>query len=116
MLLAVDTSGRPIFQDLPATEGSPRVSRLIGRPAYFSKAVHQADSTVEAIGGDWTQAAWGVIGGISYAVSTEASVTINGTLSSVWEKNLVAIRLEAEYGFVVNDADAFVQYLNNSGS
>ena len=42
----------------------------------------------------------------SEAGSTEATVTINGSLTSLWEKNLLAIRAEAEYGFVVNDVDA----------
>lgn len=40
-------------------------------------------------------------------MSTEATVTINGTLTSLWEHNLVAIRAEAEYGWLVNDAESF---------
>jgi hypothetical protein len=43
-------------------------------------------------------------------VSTEAAVTINGSLVSLFERNLVAILAEAEYGFVVNDVEAFVAY------
>lgn len=118
LLSAVDTAGHPIFVDLPVTETAPAVrqARLLSRPAVISKNVHQGDSTVEIVGGDWSQAAWGVVGGITYDVSTEASVTINGSLVSLWEKNLVAVRCEAEYGFVVNDAAAFVLYLNNAGS
>ena len=65
---------------------------------------------------DFGQAAWGVVGGISYRVSTEAAVTINGTLTSLFEHNLVAILAEAEYGFLLNDPDAFVKLTNNSGS
>ena len=49
-------------------------------------------------------------------MSTEASVTINGSLTSLWEKNLVAIRAEAEYGFVVNDVDAFTKLTNIGNS
>ena len=54
----------------------------------------------------------GVVGGISYRVSTEATVTINGALTSLWENNLVAVLAEAEYGFVLADEDAedFVAY------
>ena len=37
---------------------------------------------------------------------------INGALVSLWEKNLLAVRAEAEYGFLVNDVDAFVTYIN----
>lgn len=115
LLGAVDTAGRPIWSATAPTDGLPS-SNLLGRPAFVSKSVHEADSTVEAIGGDWTQAAWGVIGGINYSVSAETAVTINGSLVSLWENNLVAIRMEAEYGWVCADTDAFVLYLNNSGS
>ena len=43
-------------------------------------------------------------------------MTINGTLTSLFEHNLVAILAEAEYGFLLNDPDAFVKLTNNSGS
>ena len=54
------------------------------------------------------------MGGISYRVSTEATVTINGTLTSLFENNLVAIRAEAEYGWLLQDKDAFVQYTDHT--
>ena len=119
LLGAVDANGRPIFAEAPggeSTAGAIRAGSLMSRPFAMGKTVHLGDPTVEIIGGDWTQAAWGVIGGINYSVSTEAAVTIDGSLVSLWEHNLVAIRMEAEYGFVLNDPDAFVLYLNNTGS
>lgn len=119
LLGAVDSNGRPIFAELPTGEDTAaayRNARLMARPVAISKTVHHGDATVELIGGDWDQAAWGVIGGINYSVSTEATVTINGSLVSLWEQNLVAVRAEAEYGFVVNDVDAFCMFTNNSGS
>jgi len=118
LLGAVDTAGHPIFVDLPSTETSPNVrnARLLGRPGVVSKNVHQGDATVEIIGGDWTQAAWGVVGGVQFNVSTETAVTINGSLVSAFEHNLVVFRFEVEYGFVINDPAAFVLYLNNIGS
>ena len=67
-------------------------------------------------GGDWTQAAWGAVGGISYRISTEAPVTINGSLVSLFENNLVAILAEAEYGFLVNDMDAFTKLTNTNNT
>jgi hypothetical protein len=54
------------------------------------------------------------VGGISYKVSTEAAVTINGALVSLFENNLVAVRAEAEYGWLVNDVDAFVRITDAS--
>jgi HK97 family phage major capsid protein len=113
LLGAVDTSGRPIFVDTPPVETAPAVrpGRLIGRPSLTSKGV-AAGTTNRIYGGDWSQVAWGVVGGISYSVSTEATVTINGVLTSLWERNLVAVLAEAEYGLVVNDPEAFVQYVD----
>lgn len=116
ILGAVDANGRPIYVDLPTNDFSPAVARpgnLLGRPSYLGRgSVYDSTNKVLAYGGDWSQAAWGVVGGISYDVSTEASVTINGSLVSLWEKNLVALRAEAEYGWIVNDVDAFVKYTN----
>lgn len=111
---AVDTSGRPIFIDSPLVDnaGPIRGGRLLGRSAFVGEGVYDATSKTLGFGGDWSQAAWGAVGGISYKVSTEATVTINGELVSLFENNLVAVLAEAEYGFLVNDTAAFVEYVN----
>lgn len=109
---AIDTSGRPLFIDSPMSDAAPvvRGGSLLGRPAFMGEGV--AGGTVVGYGGDWSQVAWGTVGGITFDVSTESTVTINGALTSLWENNLVAIRAEAEYGFLVNDTAAFVEYIN----
>lgn len=115
---AVDSTGRPLFIETPLQDNAPaaRGGRVLGRPAYMGEGVGAptpggASATYPVgYGGDWTQAAWGVVGGIRYSVSTETTVTINGSLVSLWEHNLVAIRAEAEYGWLVNDTAAFVKY------
>lgn len=111
---AVDTSGRPIFIESPLTEnaGPIRSGRLLGRPAFVGDGVYSAAGQLLGYGGDWTQAAWGTVGGITYDLSTEATVTINGALVSLFENNLVAVRAEAEYGWLVNDVASFVKYAN----
>jgi len=108
LLGAVDANGRPIYIDTPLDETSAAVrpGRLIGRASFLVNEI--AAGGVVGFAGDWTQAAWGVIGGISYKVSTEASVTIDGELVSLFENNLVAVLAEAEYGFLVNDPESFV--------
>lgn len=111
---AVDTTGRPLFVDTPLTETNPTVrpGRVLGRPAFLGETVYgSGDSTVGYLG-DWTKCAWGVVGGITYKVSDTAPVTINGSLVSAFEKNLIAVLAEAEYGFVCHDTAAFVQYTN----
>lgn len=116
ILDAVDGSNRPIFIDTPLADTSTaaaRPGRLVGRSTFIGDGVATPDgTTVVGYAGDWSQAAWGVVGGISYDVSTEASVTINGVLTSLWENNLVAVRAEAEYGWLVNDTAAFVKFTN----
>lgn len=111
---ATDTSGRPIFIDSPVVDnaGPIRQGRLLGRSAFVGEGVYNDTTDTLGFGGDWSQAAWGAVGGISYKVSTEATVTINGTLVSLFENNLVAVLAEAEYGFLVNDTAAFVEYVN----
>lgn len=119
LLGAVDTTGRPLYVDLPTDAtavGLARPGRLLGRPSFMGEGVGNVSGSILGYGGDWSQAAWGAVGGITYDVSTEATVTINGSLESLWEHNLVAIRAEAEYGFLLNDPDAFVQLRNDSGS
>lgn len=104
---AVDLNGRPLFVDATYEESALSGGRLLRRPAFYNEGV--ADGTTVGFAGDWSQAVWGAVGGISYDVSTEATVTINGVLTSLWEHNLVAIRAEAEYGWLVNDTSAFVK-------
>lgn len=111
---AVDTTGRPLFVDSPLVETNPTVrpGRLLGRPAFIGENVYGAGDSTIGYGGDWSQCAWGVVGGINYSVDNKAAVTINGSLVSMFENNLVAVLAEAEYGFVCHDTAAFVQYLN----
>lgn len=126
LLGAVDSTNRPIFIDSPPIETTDQASpanaatrsgRLMGRPSYMSDGVATTNlTTVVGYAGDWTQLAWGQVGGITYDVSTEATVTINGTLTSLWEHNLVAVRAETEFGFLANDVQAFCRLMNATGS
>lgn len=114
---AVDSTGRPLYVDLPTddmSQGLARPGRLLNRPSYMGEGVAH-DGTV-AFGGDWSKTAWGAVGGISYRVSTEATVTIDGSLTSLWENNLVAVLAEAEYGWVVADVESFVAIEAPEGS
>lgn len=124
---AVDGNGRPLYVELPTddvSQGIARPGRLLNRPSFMGDGVgssYDPDGAGAALarpvvgfGGDFTKGAWGAIGGINYKVSTEATVTINGTLTSLWENNLVAVLAEAEYGFVLADEAAFVRLDNAS--
>lgn len=106
ILGATDTTGKPVFSDTPTgVNDSLTAGRLLRRPALLAEGLALPGDADKIVGfaGDFSKARWGVVGGISYDVSTQATVTINGQLVSLWEENLVAIRAEAEYGFMLAD-------------
>lgn len=66
-------------------------------------------TSLRAIGGDWSQAAWGQGMDLTIKVSDSASyVDENGTTVSAFQNNLVLLLVEAHYGFVVGDPNGFV--------
>lgn len=118
-LSAKDGNGTPLLVLDGATDTAEaiRLGRVIGRRATMSDGIATDDlKSVVGYGGDFSQVVWGKVGGITYDVSTEATVTIDGTLTSLWEHNLVAIRAEAEFGVLLNTDDngkaSFVKYTN----
>lgn len=68
------------------------------------------DSLVRAVGGDWSQCAYGVGMDISVRVSNEGSYFDGTNWHSAFQENLVLLLVEAYYGFVVGDPNAFVLY------
>ena len=115
---ALDLNGRPLFVESVYTDVvSPyREGRILGRPTYISD--HVSTGTTVGYMGDWTQIVWGQVGGISFDVSDQATLNL-GTFASpnfvsLWQHNLVAVRVEAEYGALVNDPDAFVKLTNTT--
>ena len=113
--LATDTQGHPLLAAVdstgPVLDGEPvrwtrAVSGLVNRQAG------RTDTLVRLFGGDWTQAAYGIGMDISIAVSNEATyIDTDGTVHSAFQENLVLLRAEAYFGFVMGDSSAFVKYL-----
>jgi hypothetical protein len=100
------------------TSGPVQVNQtqLTGGTAAASNATiaqsPAADTKLRAIGGDWTQCAYGVGMDITVKMSDSASyVDENGTTVSAFQNNLVLLLVEAYFGFVKSDAtNAFVAY------
>lgn len=117
LLTAVDTTGRPIFVEstYEMTAGPIRTGSLIGRSAGMADGI-KGDTSVLAYGGDFSQAIWGVVGGITYDVTDQATLPIGtaGAMVSLWQNNLIAVRAEAEYGYLINDVASFVKYTDAS--
>ncbi|SES03385.1 phage major capsid protein [Streptomyces qinglanensis] len=127
LLLATDTTGRPILVDTqtPGTDMAA-AGTLIGEPLAYSRSVSgkqrrqsaSVDSGLRALGGDWSQCAYGVGMDITVRVSNEATyVDEEGGVHSAFQENLVLLLAEAYYGFVMGDAQAFVKFTGTpSGS
>lgn len=61
---------------------------------------------------DWSW--WGQIGGISWSVSTEASLDLSDAqdgsgIISMFQNNLVAVLAETEFALLVRDPENFVK-------
>lgn len=127
LLLATDTTGRPILVDT-TTPGTNMASAgtLIGEPLAYSRSVSgkqrrqsaSTDTGLRGIGGDFSQAAFGVGMDITVRISKEATyVDEDGNVVSAFQNNLVLLLAEAYYGYVQGDPDAFVKYTGTpSGS
>lgn len=73
------------------------------------------ETGLRAIGGDWTQCAWGQGMEITAKISDVASyVDEAGVTHSAFQENLVLLLIETYYGFVVGDVNAFVAYTDLS--
>lgn len=111
-----DTTGRPLLTEPVYTDNALASARLLGRSAFIGDGVATADKkTVVGYGGDWSKIIWGQVGGITYKVSTEATVRLNGEIVPLWQDNLVGILAEAEFGCIIVDPEHFVK-LTNTGA
>lgn len=117
---SLDSTGRPLYLAQATDQSSSTIltrGRLLNRPTVMSSRVASYDmNSVLGYLGDWNQARWGQIGGIEFSATDNAAVTINSALVSTWEKNLVAIKAETEYGFLVNDIGAFSKITNTNAT
>jgi len=120
LLGATDTTGRPIFVETRDTgTGMAMAGSLVGNPLAYSRSVSgkvrrqstSTDTGLRAIGGDWSQTAYGVGMDITVKISREATyIDEDGGVHSAFQENLVLLLAEAYYGFVLGDAEAFVKY------
>ena len=118
---AVDGQNRPLFLEPTYTEtnGAVREGRILGRPTFVADNVATGTPGSRTVGvmGDFSQVIWGQIGGLSFDVTDQATLdfgqdnagTWEPNLISLWQHNMVAVRCEAEFAFLVNDKDSFVK-------
>jgi hypothetical protein len=104
------TVGAPITADGSALTGGTNMSVTTAQTTT-------TDTGLRAVGGDWSQCAYGVGMDISVKISNQASyIDANSVIHSAFQENLVLLLVEAYYGFVVGDVNAFVLYTHAAGS
>lgn len=103
LLSALDGDSRPLFIN-SVSEGA--VPMVLGANTLLNKAAYKvgasgSPSTPNVVGfaGDWTQAMYGTVEGVRVTYSEDAALTINSTLTSLFEHNMFAVRAEIEIGF-----------------
>ena len=108
LLGAVDGQGRPLFlTDITAGSG---VGSVLGAKVVKAKQAYKTGSPAQiAVAGDWSQARYGIVDGINIAISNEATINDGTNQINLWQRNMFAVRVEAEVGFVVADSSAFVR-------
>lgn len=117
LLGAVDGNGRPLLIDSANTDGG--IGRIFGADVYQSRHVYKAGAagtggaadTPNLVGfaGDWTQAYYGIVDGIHVDISEEATINDGTNQVNLWQRNMAAVRVEAEVAFAVRSSSAFVR-------
>ncbi len=104
-----DAQGRPLFLESVTNEGT--VTRVLGRPVTMSKNVYDTTPNPDVLGfgGDWQSARWGYVEGIKVDIADQATLNDGGTPLNLWQRNMFAVRVEFEIGFVVRDVNRFVK-------
>jgi hypothetical protein len=52
------------------------------------------------------------VDGLNIAIPEEATITDGTEQINLWQRNMFALRVEAEFGFIVKDPAAFVALTN----
>ena len=108
LLSATDQTGRPLFIADPADNRA--IGRVLGSPIVRTRKAYAA-GTPNTVGfaGDWAQAHYGIVNDIQMSISEEATINDGEQQINLWQRNMFAVRVEAELGFVVKNANAFVK-------
>lgn len=108
LLKATDGNNRPLF--IQNANDDRAITNLLGARVERSRRVFKAGTpNVIGFAGDWTQARYGIVDGINIAISEQATINTGTELVNTWQRNMFAVRIEAEVGFVVRNTGAFVR-------
>lgn len=104
---AVDDRNLPIFND--ARQGETALA--LGLPIGYVDGKSWDYDKAHMIVGDWDYARYGILGGIEYTISTDATLTTiqdgDGNPINLFERDMFALRAIMEIGFMTLKEDAF---------
>ena len=104
LLGAVDGDSRPLFIN-NVSEGA--VPMVLGAQTVLSKGIYDGTNHVVGIAGDWTQAMYGTVEGVTIDYSSDATLDLgSGNVINLFQQNMFAVRAEIEIGFRA-DVDCF---------
>lgn len=106
LLGQLDSTGRPIFTP-SVQEGS--IGSVLGRSVEKTLAASDPSATPPKVGiaGDWSRTRSGIVEGISISVSDQATITKGGQDINLWQRNMFAVHVEFEVGFIAEDVNQF---------
>ena len=100
LLAAKDGQNRPLFVNSVADGAVPMV---LGAKTVLSKGAYVAGNptgyNTVGVAGDWTQAVYGTVNGVTIDISNQATITLDGEQVNLWERNMFAVLAEIEVGF-----------------
>lgn len=104
---AVDEKNLPIFNDARSGE----TAQALGLPIGYASIKSWDAAKAALITGDWDYARYGVLQGIEYAVSEDATITTitdgQGNPINLFERDMFALRATMHIGFMTLKEDAF---------
>ncbi|MCP1355083.1 phage major capsid protein [Aneurinibacillus migulanus] len=104
---AKDANGLPIFND--ATQGA--TSQALGLPIGYVDSKSWDYAKAELFAADWDFARYGILQGIEYKISEEATLTTivdeNNQPINLFERDLFALRATMQVGFMTLNDEAF---------
>ena len=111
LLAAVDGDKRPLFT---AGVSAGTLSPILGADTYVSKHVYVAGAAgspgtpaIVGIAGDFSDAVYGIVEGIKLDISRDATLVTSDGVISLFQQNMVAVRVEVELAFAVKSLSEF---------
>ena len=98
LLSAVDGDNRPLFINNVSENAIPMV---LGSKVQLTRGAYKSGTPkLVGVAGDWSQAMWGAVEGVTIGYSSDATLDDgNGGTINLFQQNMFAVRAEIEVGF-----------------